>query len=193
MNEKHACPNGTESYIIQEGDSLYQIAEKFNISLDSLLRANPYINPYMLFVGQIICIPKMWNSYSNDELNVSFMYPATWNETSEDKYEGDDGFFQLAAIGTQRPVNKVCRHEAFNRKRNYGSNPKFISIQIENQNGYLIYPSFDQDQDMDNISALIVRYPKPIRLDHKVYNYLILWCSKGYIRHLGNTLRFNRY
>lgn len=193
MNDTYTCPNSTESYIIQEDDSLYQIAEKFNTSIDSLLSANPNINPYMLFVGQVICVPRMWDTYSNDEFNVSFMYPSTWINTGKDKFEGDNGFFQLAAIGTKRPIDNVCKHEAFNRKRDYGSNPKFIKLDIENQDSYLIYPSCDQGKDMDNISALIVSYPKSIKLDNKIYNYLILWCNKGYIRQLGNTLRFNKY
>lgn len=193
MNEMYRCPNDTEPYIIQEGDTLYQIAMKFNVTLDTLVKSNPYVNPYMLFVGQTICIPRRWKTYSNDEFNVSFMYPSAWNKTDKDKYEGEDGFFQLAAIDTRRPINNVSRHEAFNRKRDYGSNPKFIKLEVENQDAYLIYPSFDQDQDMNNISALIVKYPKPIKLNQKAYNYLILWCNKGHIRHIGNTLRFNRY
>ncbi len=193
MNEKYKRSNDSECYIVQQGDSLYKIAENFNVSLDTLLRSNPYIDPYMLFVGQAICIPRIWNPYSNDDLNVSFMYPDSWKEAGKDRYTGNDGFFQLAAINSKRPIDSVCRHEAFSRKRNYGSNPKFIKLSIEAQDSYLIYPSFDQYKDMDNISALIVRYPKPISLQNKSYNFFILWGNKGHIRHLGNTLRFNRY
>lgn len=193
MNEMYRCPNDTEPYIIQEGDTLYQIAMKFNVSLDTLMKANPNVNPYMLFVGQAICIPRTWKTYSNDEFNVSFMYPSSWRKTDKDKYEGENGFFQLAAIDTRRPINNVSRHEAFNRKRDYGSNPKFIKLDIEHQEANLIYPSFDQERNMDNISALIVKYPKPIKLKQKSYNYLILWCDKGHIRQLGSTLRFKKY
>lgn len=51
-----ACPEGNY-YAILSGDTLYSIAQFFNVSLDDLLEANPAINPYQLLVGQIVCIP----------------------------------------------------------------------------------------------------------------------------------------
>jgi LysM repeat protein len=52
-----ACPRGV-SYTIQAGDTFYSIARKFNVSLDALLTANPFIHPDQLYVGQKICIPR---------------------------------------------------------------------------------------------------------------------------------------
>jgi LysM repeat protein len=51
------CPGG-RSYTIQPGDTFYSIARRYNVSLDALLAANPYINPDQLQVGQQICIPQ---------------------------------------------------------------------------------------------------------------------------------------
>lgn len=51
-----ACPNGT-LYVIQQGDTLYTIAQRFNVTLSVLLAANPGIDPNNLRVGQTICIP----------------------------------------------------------------------------------------------------------------------------------------
>ena|GEM_PF-758624 len=52
-----ACfPNQTP-YIIQPGDTLFAIARAYNVTVDSILRANPGINPNFLRVGQRICIP----------------------------------------------------------------------------------------------------------------------------------------
>lgn len=51
-----ACPEGNY-YVIKPGDTLYSISRFFNISLDDLVEANPGINPYNLFIGQVICIP----------------------------------------------------------------------------------------------------------------------------------------
>lgn len=51
-----ACPEGNY-YIIKSGDTLYRIAEFFNVSLDDLIEANPAIDPYRLFIGQVICVP----------------------------------------------------------------------------------------------------------------------------------------
>lgn len=45
-------------YTILAGDTLYNIAARYNITLQSLLAANPQItNPYVIFPGQVICIP----------------------------------------------------------------------------------------------------------------------------------------
>lgn len=50
------CPN-LNSYVIRRGDTLSVIANAFNVSLQTLLDANPGIIPQSLYPGQIICIP----------------------------------------------------------------------------------------------------------------------------------------
>ncbi len=52
------CINGAY-YIIREGDSFYNIAQRYGIPLNLLLEANPEANPYDLKVGQEICIPNV--------------------------------------------------------------------------------------------------------------------------------------
>ncbi len=52
------CPPGTFSYTVQPGDSMFSIAQKFGVSLDALIAANPQIpNPNLIFPGQIVCVP----------------------------------------------------------------------------------------------------------------------------------------
>ena len=53
-------PSG-DIYIIKTGDTLYKIAMVYNISVASLLAANPGIDPGQLSVGQQIKIPKGTN------------------------------------------------------------------------------------------------------------------------------------
>ena len=50
------CPE-RNYYRIQPGDTLYSIALAYNISLDDLIEANPLLDPNVLMVGKIICIP----------------------------------------------------------------------------------------------------------------------------------------
>jgi LysM repeat protein len=50
------CPNGMP-YTIKAGDTFYNIARTFGISLDALLAANPGVNPNRLYIGQVICVP----------------------------------------------------------------------------------------------------------------------------------------
>ena len=52
------CPNGTFAYTIRAGDTFYQLARRYGVTLDELLRANPGVDPDRLYVGQIVCIPQ---------------------------------------------------------------------------------------------------------------------------------------
>ncbi|NMB02065.1 MAG: SafA/ExsA family spore coat assembly protein [Firmicutes bacterium] len=52
------CPPGTFAYTVQPGDSMFTIAQRFGVSLNSLIAANPQItNPNLIFPGQIVCVP----------------------------------------------------------------------------------------------------------------------------------------
>ncbi len=51
------CPEGTEAYSIQTGDTFYAIAREYNTTVEALIQANPGVNPNNLRVGQQICIP----------------------------------------------------------------------------------------------------------------------------------------
>ncbi len=56
--ERPPCVNGAY-YTIREGESFYNIAQRYSIPLNLLLEANPQANPYDLKVGQEICIPNV--------------------------------------------------------------------------------------------------------------------------------------
>lgn len=56
-------PNGpvpvckASSHTVIAGDTLYMIAKKYKVTLDSLVSANPTLDPYNLGVGMSLCIP----------------------------------------------------------------------------------------------------------------------------------------
>ncbi len=51
------CPANTFSYTILIGDSLFSLAQRFGVTTQSILDANPGISADNLRVGQQICIP----------------------------------------------------------------------------------------------------------------------------------------
>ncbi len=57
MEINQTCPIGSTPYTIKAGDTFYNIARTFGISLDALIAANPGVNPDRLFIGQVICVP----------------------------------------------------------------------------------------------------------------------------------------
>lgn len=54
---KDFCPSGSFPYAIKAGDTLYNLAQEFNTSVEAIMELNPRLNPYNLQTGQIICIP----------------------------------------------------------------------------------------------------------------------------------------
>lgn len=50
------CENGFQ-YIIKPYDTLYRIAQLYNVTVEDILNRNPGIQPYNLQLGQTICIP----------------------------------------------------------------------------------------------------------------------------------------
>ncbi len=53
-----ACPLGAY-YQVKPGDTLNRIAQRNNITLQQLLRMNPGIDPDLIYINQIICIPQL--------------------------------------------------------------------------------------------------------------------------------------
>ncbi len=58
VGEPGECPENTQPYTIRAGDTFFSIAQRFNVSLEALIAANPDVNPDALLVGQVICIPR---------------------------------------------------------------------------------------------------------------------------------------
>lgn len=52
------CPPGFQRYTVSQGDSIYRVAQRFGISVNELIVANPHIsNPNILFIGDVLCVP----------------------------------------------------------------------------------------------------------------------------------------
>ncbi|MDQ6418928.1 hypothetical protein RB620_05685 [Paenibacillus sp. LHD-117] len=128
--------------------------------------------------------------YSNALYRIRFLYPAHWQQVSEERYEGADGFFQISAISSENRLEEVCRAEAFHPLRPYGSAPRIVMTTIQGQTACFIFPSADQPAEMRKQSALIVKYPYPIQIGETSYNYFILWADHDHIRQLARRLTF---
>lgn len=51
-------PSGGQSYTVQKGDTMKKVAERFGVSLDVLIKANPQVtNINLIYVGQKLNIP----------------------------------------------------------------------------------------------------------------------------------------
>ena len=56
-DDVHLTPKRVTSYVVQEGDSLLEIAERFDLTLFELLQANKIEDPDNIYSGQRLTIP----------------------------------------------------------------------------------------------------------------------------------------
>lgn len=71
--EKPKCSNNEDRilYKVQKGDTLYNIAKKYNTTIKHLAQINNIKNPNLIYVGEIITISCNHNNTENEEDNVS--------------------------------------------------------------------------------------------------------------------------
>ncbi|WP_227937577.1 LysM peptidoglycan-binding domain-containing protein [Alkalihalobacillus deserti] len=129
-------------------------------------------------------------TYISASYKIQFQYPAHWQKITDERYEGTDGFFQISAILSDEPINRVCQNEAFQQLLPYGSNPRIMRRQIQQQEACVIFPSEDQSPEMRGQAALIVQYPQPIQIEGITYNYFILWADQAHLNEISSTLTF---
>lgn len=132
--------------------------------------------------------------YTSSTYGVTFSYPSNWQPTknNEGRFSGADGFFYVSGLSSPPPstLQDVCNDARNHRLKPYGNRPQVQRLQIQGRPACLILPSADQDPALERMAALIVRYPKPIRINGAEGNYFVLNADKGHIRQITNTLRF---
>jgi TolB protein len=135
-------------------------------------------------------ITSLKKNYTSTLYKVQFRYPSHWQRVNDERYEGEDGYFQLSAIASDQPINYVCHNEAFHQLNPYGTQPRIQHTPIQNQPACFIYPSQDQPAEMRNQAAVIVQYPTPVVIEGTEYNYLILWADQNHINDISSSLIF---
>jgi hypothetical protein len=55
--QQPAAPTDGETYAVQDGDTLWDIAVRFDTTVEAIVEANPTLNPEALTVGEEITIP----------------------------------------------------------------------------------------------------------------------------------------
>lgn len=99
----HVCSG--HIYTVRQGDTLSGIAQRFGVSYQSLIQANPQItNPDQLFIGQNICIPSVSPVvYRNTNYGFSFSLPESWRgyQIVTSRWEGLDTSGRVVETGPE--------------------------------------------------------------------------------------------
>ncbi|MFC3039468.1 LysM peptidoglycan-binding domain-containing protein [Virgibacillus xinjiangensis] len=129
-------------------------------------------------------------TFRSDVYQVSLRYPADWQQTTAERFEGPDGFFQIGAILSESALEEVCRNEAYHPLEPYGSNPQIVATTHLGEDACIILPSDDQPPEMNQQAAFITAYPESIMINDDTYNYFILWADQDHIREISSELEF---
>jgi TolB protein len=130
------------------------------------------------------------STFRNENFQVQLQYPRHWQQVNDERFEGQDGFFQISALFSDALIHVVCQNEASHMLMPYGFNPRIESTEIQGQRACFIFPSADQPAEMRGQAALIIMYPNPIEIGDTTYNYFILWASQEHIVDIGRSVAF---
>lgn len=144
--------------------------------------------------------------YTNPDYKVSLRYPASWqaderygtigSENLAVRFSGEDGFFGVDALGSaEESLDDVVRVVAYHRLSPYGTNPTIIRDKISGQEASFVLPSEDQPQEARGEAMLLIRYPKPVRIEFSPNNFetfafFVLYAPKEQIQEIAATLEF---
>ena len=133
--------------------------------------------------------------FSNQEYHVSLQYPSTWKAnkaySSPERYEGNNGLFQISAFdGEGWTIDQVAEWHANHKLKPFGTTPSITKLEILGKEVCLIKPSVDQPKEEKDAAELIVKYPKPIQINMDKYSYLVLWADQQHIEEIGKTINF---
>ncbi|WP_158299454.1 LysM peptidoglycan-binding domain-containing protein [Paenibacillus antri] len=128
--------------------------------------------------------------YRNESYKVSFSYPAAWRQTSDTRYEGADGFFEISAVASELPFEALCREIANHPLQPFGSAPRIVPGRVQGEEACYIFASDDQSPELRRQSALLATYPEPVVIGEVVYPYFILWADREHLVSIASSLTF---
>jgi len=134
-----------------------------------------------------------WKLYTNSKYKITLEYPPEWKENKAytNRYDGKDGFFQVTAISAESlSIDKVADEDAHHIAQPYGSNPQINKLMIQGEEARMIMPSSDQAKEMNSQAGLIIKYPKPVKIGNRTYNYFVLYADKNHIEEISKNIKF---
>jgi LasA protease len=140
-------PGGPQQYVVQAGDSLGKIAERYSVPLDELIKANQLANPDHLEVGQALTIPATTPQTPGSDFKIipdsELVYgPASAGFNVTNFLAGQNGYInqvQDEIEGDILPAAEVITWVA----RDYSVNPRLLLAVLEYQSGWITHPTAD--------------------------------------------------
>lgn len=133
-----------------------------------------------------------WETYRSERFSVRFRYPPDWEFDAVhggETYRGEDGYFILDAIGSGgATIDGVVADQVDHPLLPYGTDPAIEELEVGGQQARLTLPA--ADASMGDQAMLIVRYPQPVTILGRGYDYFALYADEAHIRTIAQTLQF---
>ncbi len=134
----------------------------------------------------------LWKPYTSERYLVSLKYPPNWYDSGNDKFRGEDGFFEMSASRMIAPTAKAACEAIYEHTPNklgeypYGTDPGLEFLLVDGQPACLIFPSDDQRIHESKRALLFAEYPP----DDGPTWLLMVTADKDHIRAIAATLKF---
>ncbi len=119
-----------------------------------------------------------WNTYSSSIYKITFKYPPSWGRVINDiGIVGDKKGERVSIspfLGDEMTIDDIVDSEVNQRMQPYGENPTIEKLKIEDQEGRLIISeaALESNSSFYPTAALIIKYPKPIKISRTNKNYI---------------------
>lgn len=140
-------PRGEQSYVVQSGDTLGEIAQRYSISVNQLTEANKLSNPNSLVVGQLLAIPVVTPQPNGPAMKIvpdsELVYgPLSASLDVAGFIQSQGGFL----AGYSQDVNDVTMNAAQVVQliaEDYSVNPRLLLAVLEYRSGWVTNPTPD--------------------------------------------------
>lgn len=146
-------------------------------------------------VKPIVTTQQEAGKFVSNNYHLTFDYPSTWQEDPNSIFNnevtrvyGADGYAAVDAIGAPgQTIDQAVKSLTEQVLLPYGSNPIVTS---EGMEARFILPSSDQPSSQHGEAAVVLAYPRPIRIDSQEYQFAVIYADKRHILEIGRSVTF---
>lgn len=177
-----------QSYTVQQGDSLNDIARRFQVSSAELIQANDLVNPDLLYAGQVLVIPTPelsapgtpFKTIPDSEL-VNGPAAASFDTLAFVSQQAG----VLAGYGTQVDDQVLSGAQIVRRvSLEYSVNPRLLLALLDYKSGWVTQPSVSAERRLDPLGLESTQFDDL----YKQLSWLANALNQGYYLWRANAL-----
>ncbi len=145
------APRGEQTYVVQRGDTLGEIAQRYSVSVEELVRSNNIPNPNSLEVGQILIIPVVPPQPTGPATKIipdlELVYGPLSSSLDIGAFIHEKGGYLAGFSQDVNGTNMNAAQVVQMISQNYSVSPRLLLAILEYRTGWLTKPATDANQD----------------------------------------------